>query len=191
MTLIDCWDMLYIVMKNLLLILISLLLMAAPALADLSGSSITKLTPAGPLGADSYVELRLRIDNASPDYNWIAGIDLRFPPCCTVVAMSYDDDESNGNWVFDMLGVPGSEVSYVDGAGNEWGEIPAGDHGYLDFTLHVSAACGELETGEISYDLHGDGFGFEPHELLDLSIPVSFEFQPASTTSISTMKTLY
>jgi hypothetical protein len=183
--------MLYSVMKNLLLILAALLLFAAPASADLGASSLTKVTPAGPLGADSYVELRLRIDNASPDFNWIAEIDLRFPPCCTVVAMSYDDDESTGNWVFDLLGVPGSDVSFVDGAGNEWGEIPAGDHGFLDFTVHVGADCAERATDEIRYDLYGDGFGAAPHELLDLSLPLSFEFLPASESSVSTVKTLY
>ncbi len=190
LTLIDCWDMLYTVMKNLLLI-IALLASAAPAAADLGNSGITIVTPTGPLQADSYIELRLRIDNASPDFNWIADIDLRFPTCCTVVAMSYDDDESNGNWVFDFVGLPGSNVSFVDGAGNEWGEIPAGDHGYLDFTLHVGAACAERGTGEIGYDLLGDAFGAAPHELMNLSLPLSFQFLPAAENSISTVKALY
>ncbi len=182
--------MLYGIMKNFLLI-IALLVSVMPAAADLDGSSITKVMPTGPLGADSYVELRLRVDNTSPDFNWIADIDLRFPSCCTVVAMSYDDDESNGNWVFDLVGVPGSDVSFVDGAGSEWGEIPAGDHGFLNFTVHVSAACAGRGTGEIRYDLHGDAFGDAPHELLDLILPLSFQFLPAAENSISTVKALY
>ncbi len=161
------------------------LALATPAAADITGSSITKFAPAGALGLGQYVPLRLQVTNASPDFNWIARIDLRLPACCTVVGMSYDDSPSGGDWVFDMFGVPGSDVSYVDGAGDEWGEIPAGDYGYLDLLVHVGADCPASD--RLWYDLYGDAFGEAPHELLNQFLVLTFDevaVQPASWSAV-------
>ncbi len=170
-------------------LLAAVLALAGPAAADLTGSTITKLSPAGALGLGQYVPLRLQVTNTSPDFNWISDIDLRLPSCCIVVAMSYDDSPSGGDWVFDMFGVPGSAVSYVDGAGDEWGEIPAGDFGYLDLLVHVDAAC--PPSSRLFYDLYGDGFGNPPHELLNQFITLSFDEVATEPASWSAVKSRY
>lgn len=176
-------------LRSLFLALAAALALAAPAAADLTGSSIEKITPVGPLGLGRYVPLRLQVTNASPDFNWIARIDLRLPACCTVVTMSYDDSPSNGHWVFDLFGVPGSDVSYIDGAGDEWGEIPAGDFGYLDLLVHVAPDCPSAD--RLWYDLYGDTFGDPPHELLNQFIMLTFDEVPTAPASWSAVKSRY
>jgi hypothetical protein len=171
------------------LLLAVLIATAGPAAADITGSTITKVTPVGSLGLGQYVALRLEVTNASQDFNWLSRIDLRFPPCCTVVSMGYDDSPSNGNWVFDTIGVPGSEVSYLDGAGDEWGEIPAGDHGYLDLLVHVGLDCPASE--RLWYDLYADAFGAPPHELLNQFISLTFDPVAVDPASWSTLKSRY
>lgn len=186
--------MLYAVMSNArLAFALVLILLAAPALADLGGSSIVMVNPTGDLPLGEHVDITLRVSNASPDFNWISRINLRFPACCTVSSMSYDDSPpgSNGNWVFDLEGVPGWDVSYVDGAGDEWGEIPAGDYGHLELTVHVDESCGGRAADVVEYDLIGDGWGAEPHELMNESFSVTFSFTPVEAASWSTLKALY
>lgn len=163
--------------------------LAVPAAADLTGSALTQIVPVGPLGLGRYVPLRLRVDNASPDFNWIASIELRLPSCCTVVSMDYDDSPSGGDWNFDFVGVPGSEVAYVDAAGDEWGEIPAGDYGYLDLLVHVDPGC--PSAARLYYDLYGDGFGAEPHELLNRWIMLTFDEVATAPASWSAVKSRY
>lgn len=193
LTLIICWDKLYTVMainRRILAALALLLALVPDAGADISGSGLVVESPTTPLPPGQYVDLSLKITNASSDLNWIARVDLRLPACCTVVAMSYEDSTSTGNWVFEMEGLPGSNVSYVDGAGDEWGEIPGGDFGYLNLIVHVNVTC-SAGPAEIFYDLHGDGFGAEPHILLDLALPIEFSLVPAATSDWSTVKSLY
>jgi len=165
------------------------LALSAPAAADITGSTIVQVSPVGALGLGQYVPLRLRVSNASPDFNWLTRIDLRLPACCTVAAMDYDDSPSNGHWIFDMFGVPGSEVAYVDGAGDEWGEIPAGDFGYLDLLVHVGADC--PSAARLWYDLYGDSFGAEPRVLLNQFIMLTFDEVPAEAMSWSAVKSRY
>ncbi len=186
--------MLYVVMQNVRPALALLLvLLAMPALADLTGSGVVMVDPTGNLPLGEHVDMTLRVTNASPDFNWISRINLRFPACCTVASMAYDDSPpgSNGNWVFDFEGVPGWDVSYVDGAGDEWGEIPAGDYGYLNLVVYVDESCGGRAADIVEYDLIGDGFGDAPHELLNESFSVNFGITPVEPSSWSTVKALY
>lgn len=176
-------------MKTTCCALLLSLLLAPSARADITGSTVEKAVPSGPLALGQYVELRLEVTNASTDFNWISRIDLRLPLCCTVVGMSYDDSPSNGQWVFDMFGVPGTDVSYIDGAGDEWGEIPAGDYGYLDLLVHVGADCPSSE--RLWYDLYADGFGDAPHELLNRWTVLTFDEVAVEGTSWSTVKSRY
>ncbi|MBM4117066.1 hypothetical protein FJ251_04870 [bacterium] len=170
-------------------LLLAALAAAPPAVADITGSTIVKAEPSGPLALGQYVNLRLKVTNASTDFNWITRIDLRFPLCCTVAGMSYDDSPSNGHWVFDMFGVPGTDVSYIDGAGDEWGEIPGGDYGYLDLLVNVGEDCPSSE--RLWYDLYADGFGDPPHELLNRWTILTFDEVAVAGTSWSTVKSRY
>lgn len=164
----------------------------APARADLTGSTVELESPVGAIGVGHAHVFRFKVTNASTDLNWIADLHFAFPACCTVTAMAWDGSAaSNGDWwAFDLAGVGTSEAHYTDGDGDQWGEIPGtGEYGWFEVSVDVDAAC-PLGAAQIDWQLAGDGYGAEPHELAG-SIPVTFDITAARDATWSRVKGLY
>ncbi len=168
-----------------------LLLLAGPALADLTGSGAELVLPSDAQGAvGAVVHFRFEVSNESVDNNWIQNLTFTFPECCRVVEMGWDDSAAHNDWVFRFEGTGTNVARFLDDAYPLWGEVaPGGVQGWFDVYARITSAC-SAAAETVEWHLIGDGWGAEPHEVSG-SLPIQFILLPVAEANWSTVKAGY
>ena len=171
-------------------LLLLALVFPAAARADISGSTVEMEEPAsGSAAIGDLVQFRFKVTNASTDLNGIANVQFRFPDCCEVVGMSFDDSEASNDWAFEYVGIGGFVARFED-ADQGYGEIIGdGEYGWFMVDLRIHLDCSEGNE-LIHWLLEGDDYGAEPRDLLG-QIPILLVQTPVEGSSWSAVKAGY
>lgn len=176
-------------MKTLLLTLSGLLLLAAPALADMTGSTGNIIGPGTALPGDT-VTFIFEIANGSPDGEATSSVHFRFPETFTVLDGWYDD--GGLGWEFDWAayGDYGERIIFFD-AGNDptVGEIAPGTGGlfYVSVLVSSNTECGIYS---FRWKQYGDKIGGYPH-WMDGLLPYDICGIATEDATWSSVKSLY
>lgn len=126
---------------------------------NISGSDVAafpaRYTP------DTTADLQFTVSNASPDFEWLAEVDLEFPAGVTVLASS---DMLGGTAPLVSDGATGEGVTlrWVDADGT-WGNVRGGQTATATVSLAFDRALyGSLP---IDFTISGDGYGNAPHSV--------------------------
>jgi hypothetical protein len=110
------------------------------------------------------VDWDFRVYNASPDNEWLKEIRMDFPEGFEVIEISNIVDQGNDT-LFLTSGEPGDGASFtwIGETDEGWGVIVGDESGFFNVQGVVSESFeGDMQ---INYEIFGDIYGAEPHEL--------------------------
>jgi hypothetical protein len=178
-------------MRKLIIALALMAMIVSPALADRSidGSTVTVT----PLEAENGIAtLCFEVWNGSADYEYLVDVIITLPDCMTIL----DDPAPTAT---PEEGVNFAEVPVFSGFGTNVATWHGGDVGfgfmiglsYATFCVTVDIACDCDVDYTVGWQLIGDGYGGEPHEVTgDLLFGVICSTS-AQSTNWSNVKSLY
>ncbi|MBM4117402.1 T9SS type A sorting domain-containing protein [bacterium] len=107
-------------------------------------------------------QFALFVTNNSPDYDWLDGITLDFPPGATVLGSTNFVGGSGGPLVTNHATGDGVIVRWLDVNGG-WGNVYGGQTVTATVTVAFAAwLAGDLE---LPWTMSGDGYGAPPHDI--------------------------
>jgi len=173
-------------MKRLLFACV-LLLVAAPAGAEVEGASVTLLSPSVVVPGQTYT-FQFLVQNASSDGEAIADVAVSFPDGFTLfpATMAYTPlvpDPLRPDWT--QYVPPVDHTGRWDDANGGSGELFSAEG--TDVRIDVTVAT-ELYGTPIFWCLWGDGTGAEPHQICGC---IDLDVSPVEGASWTTIKAMY
>ena len=171
-------------MRKILLTISALLLLAAPALANMDGCWGEIVGPAYAEPGDT-VTFVFNIQNGSADGEMTNVVVIRFPEIIHI-SEGWFDDLGQG-WSFDFE--TGGEFSDYGYFSSEVGQIAPGTGGLFYLTVYISPNM-DCETFDIRWKQYGDRTG-EPDHWIGEYLSYNLCETPTETSSWSLVKSIY
>ena len=139
-----------------------LILLAAPAMAAMDGSTGVVIGPGTALPGDT-VTFMFYITNGSPDGEATSAVHFRFPETFQITDAWFDDEGAGWDFAWSSYGDFDEYVVFYDNDNDpDQGEILPGQGGtfYVQLTISPNTNCGVYD---LVWKQYGDGTGAHHH----------------------------